>query len=257
MDILSRINGLLGERTIKEIRREGSVLRVVERGKHPNQIRSLMYNNTVFSSIGESGIYTHSYWDHFIPLPALFDSPKVLVLGLGGGTIPYQIESLYPKADVSVVEFDKDMINISRAFLKKKLKARIINEDASSFLNRRSEKYHIVISDLYIDDFTPDQFLSRKFLSDARSSLLESGVFAANFATSARMAGKLSSFISEIEAEFGSCARIVPLRVPGNSILIAPKSGDAERIVAESEKKILGNREMDEVAIAYSRATYV
>ena len=51
MDISSRISEIFGNRTIAEVRREGSVIKVIEKGRPPNQTRMLMYNGTTFSTI--------------------------------------------------------------------------------------------------------------------------------------------------------------------------------------------------------------
>ena len=36
-------------------------------------------------------------WDYFTPLPLLYDKPNILMIGLGGGTIVYQINKLYSR----------------------------------------------------------------------------------------------------------------------------------------------------------------
>ena len=253
MDIGSRISGIFGNRTIAETRREGSVIKVIEKGRPPNQIRMLMYNGITFSTIKNGSIYTNSYWDYFLPLPSIFREPKILILGLGGGTIPYQIESMYPNASIDAVEVDRDIIEISKKFLQRELRARIIAADGYEYLNKIDNTYSIIISDPYIDDSMPEKFLSRKFVSCARSKLVNGGIFAVNFAISHKLSQMLEPFISEIEAEFGSCSRVIPLTVPGNNIIIASK-GTETRAALRSAKRLEGCTEAENVSTAYAQA---
>ncbi len=252
MDIHSLVSAFSRTSTIKEIRRDGSVLKVVEKhGK--NRTRILMYNGTVFSTIRSESIYTNSYWDYFLPLPSLFKAPRVLVLGLGGGTIPYQIESMFPDASIDAVEVDRDIVEISKIFLQRELRSSIIIADGYEFVNRTDKKYDIIISDPYVDDVMPEKFLSRKFISDVRSKLSEGGIFAVNFVISHKLVRMLEPFLSEIEAEFGSYERVIPLTVPGNNIIIAAKGRETKHALL-SAGKLEGCKEAENVSIAYAQA---
>jgi len=42
---------------------------------------------------------------------------KVLILGMGGGTIPHLISRNYPNTEIISVEYDEVMIDIAKSFL--------------------------------------------------------------------------------------------------------------------------------------------
>src|SRR5271157_3496842 len=75
--------------------------------------RLLNLNGAVFSKISKKSVYTGGFWDYFIPLAFAFDRPRVLVLGLGGGTMPYQIGTLTKgKASIDSVEISRKMAGL-------------------------------------------------------------------------------------------------------------------------------------------------
>jgi len=51
---------------------------------------TLEYDGTVYSIINKKRIYTKGYWDVFLPFIAIFKSPEILMIGLGGGTVLYE-----------------------------------------------------------------------------------------------------------------------------------------------------------------------
>ena len=126
------MESLFGWKVLLEIK-EGRI-DVVQR----KDDRVVLSQNYVYSKLSDGSIYTHSYWDYFIPMAALNKRSRVLVLGLAGGTIPYQMNVLFGKrARIDAVERDRNMVRASKAFLPKRLNAKIIIGDGFSTLPGR------------------------------------------------------------------------------------------------------------------------
>jgi spermidine synthase len=196
----------------------GARIRIIKKGPY----KELIYNSTVFSRIVEGRLLTGSYWDYFLPLPSLFKSPKILVIGLGGGTIPYQIESVYKSASIDVIEIDEAIASMYRIFIGRELKSRIIIGDGIEYMESHSNEYDLIILDAYIDDNMPDGFFSGKMVTAAYNALREKGLLAINYTLTAlgiANSKRLSEFLSK---NF----RVYSLGMPaisGNRVVICSK----------------------------------
>ncbi|MDE1823002.1 MAG: hypothetical protein KGH50_01625 [Candidatus Micrarchaeota archaeon] len=144
----------------------------------------LKYNGIVYSMLDSEHPYTHSYHDYFLPLPLLYEKPRILVIGLGGGTIPYNLKRVYgSKVSMDVVEPNRDMIEICRKFLPKDgMDFDLLVGDGISHLKSRRGKYDIIMLDAYIDGNIPEDFLQDEFVGMAYNSLEKDGILAINYA---------------------------------------------------------------------------
>ena len=99
---------------------------------------SVKFNGITYSRRNEKTIFTGSYWDYFTPLPLIYNRPKILMIGLGGGTIVYQINRLYGKtASMDVIEIDKKMVEFAESFIPDDIKKiNIFLEDGVEYLRK-------------------------------------------------------------------------------------------------------------------------
>ncbi|MGC8651671.1 MAG: spermidine synthase [Candidatus Micrarchaeia archaeon] len=176
MKLIEGIDALLKGRLIASIREPSAYIEVRER----NGERKLLYNGITFSRIRDGTLFTLGYWDYFMPLPRVFSSANVLVIGLGGGTVPYQLETLYHDISIDVVEIDPNIVSISKVLLPRSLKARIIIGDGAEFVQRASNAYDLIILDAYVNAMMPSAFLSEQFVQSAYKALRQKGILAVN-----------------------------------------------------------------------------
>ena len=115
---------------------------------------------------------------------------RVLVAGLGGGTLPTALEALLPRARIDVAEIDAAVVRAARkhfAFVESD-RLRVHVNDARVFVKRalgRGEQYDLVLLDAYSGDYIPEHLMTVEFLEETRSLLAPGGAVAANtFATS-------------------------------------------------------------------------
>jgi spermidine synthase len=211
----------------------------------------LKYNGITYSAASASSIYTHLYWDYFIPLPLLFEKPKILLIGLGGGTIPYQLSKIYNDIDIEIAEINEKMVEIAKTFTGIDLsKFKIYIEDGATVVKLKRNEYNIIILDAYINDRIPKQFLGEEFISDAYSALKEDGILAINYARRLSLLleyitykSRLRKFFNLYELKKGINSK--------NSILIASKKLTSVEIFAIIKSKMSINDENSFLLDAY------
>ncbi len=119
------------------------------------------------------------------------DPESILIVGLGGGTLPKTFNELIPNVDIDIVEIDEAVIRVAREYFafRAKPSMRIAPRDARVFIKRKlteGRKYDLIVLDAYNGDYIPEHLLTREFLEETRELLSDDGVVAANtFVTSA------------------------------------------------------------------------
>jgi len=108
---------------------------------------------------------------------------KVLILGLGGGTIAQFLTQRWGPLPITGVEGDSDIALIARrAFgLEKLPHVRIIIADAFEFVRDCREHYDLICVDLYIAGKMAHGVLDPAFLRDIARLLIPDGTAAFNF----------------------------------------------------------------------------
>ncbi len=75
---------------------------------------------------------------------------RILMLGLGGGTVFRQLRHLLPDAELCAVEIDGDMIRLARDYMQlDDLRVTVVHDDAFAWIQRPHAPYDVVIDDLY------------------------------------------------------------------------------------------------------------
>src|ERR1700730_5483113 len=105
---------------------------------------------------------------------------RVLVLGLGGGSIPVYLHRFLPEATIDVVEIDPGIISAARTYfgLRETSRLRLIESDGRVFLNRHREPYDIIMVDVFSGSYIPFHMMTKEVYSLVRSRLNPHGVAA-------------------------------------------------------------------------------
>lgn len=159
--------------------------------------RELIVDET-FASFQRSGgeIATGSVWDA-IAAPLLALSParrkKVLLLGLGGGSVARIIRALAPEALIVGVELDAEVVAAARAhFGLSALGLEVIVDDAQAVLRRERRRFDLIIEDVFIgrgDDVRKPDWIPAPGLDLAASRLRPDGLLVSNTLGEARKVG--------------------------------------------------------------------
>lgn len=111
------------------------------------------------------------------------DIRRVLVLGLGAGSIAVYLHRFVPDAAIDAVELDPGVIEVAKKYfgLRETGNFRLIPGDARMFLNRHAEPYDIIIVDAFTGSYIPFHLMTKEFYQLVRSRLSPHGVAAFNF----------------------------------------------------------------------------
>jgi len=103
---------------------------------------------------------------------------KILVLGLGLGSIPIMLEKSFDQNlhKIVGVELDPEVINLAEKYMPAELvaKSEFICEDASIF--QTDQQFDLVAFDVFLDDETPASFRSKNYLLRLKKSLNSEGL---------------------------------------------------------------------------------
>jgi Spermidine synthase len=228
LSIFGKIGEFLGGRKVFSIDRAGHSIRIIQRGNE----MILLYNNTIFSRIIKGATMSGGYWDYFTALPGMYLSPKVLLIGLGGGTVVYQLRKMYGHSlPIDVMEIDEDMLKAAEVFLGGKVEANVMIGDGAVLLSDARKAYDIIISDPYINDEMPDQFLSHGFVESLSAALSDDGIAAINYTVGTKGIKNLDQYTAMLKKEFKTY--MLDTQTMGNKILLLSKLMDRAEIASK------------------------
>ena len=114
---------------------------------------------------------------------ALCEAPRrVLVVGLGGGTLPMFIRHYYPAAIIDGVDINPDVVEAARKYLGFREDARMrgIVADGRRFIEETKEPYDVIFLDAFGADSVPPPLSTVEFLRAVRKALRPDGVVVGN-----------------------------------------------------------------------------
>ena len=142
-------------------------------------------------------------------LGALYLQPepdKILIIGLGGGTLPSTFSRILPKARIDNVEIDPAVVRIAQKYFNFRITptVNVSEEDGRVFVKRaikKGIKYDLVMLDAFDHDYIPEHLLTQEFLREVKQVLTPGGVLAANTWSSSQLYDHESA---TYESVFGS-----------------------------------------------------
>ena len=128
-------------------------------------------------------------------MAALYLNPsprRVLMIGLGGGTLPSTLQQMLPAATIDVVEIDPAVVRIARKYFGfvQGPHTVVFEEDGRVFVKRMQKQrmqYDLVLLDAFDHEYIPEHLLTREFLLEVKGILSARGVLAANTFSSSRL----------------------------------------------------------------------
>lgn len=114
---------------------------------------------------------------------AFVETPRrVLMVGLGGGTIPMFLHKHYPKTVIDAVDIDPDVIDVAKRFFgfREDATLRAYAEDGRRFIEARPNHYDIIFLDAFGPDSIPYHLATREFLQAVRRALAPGGIAVGN-----------------------------------------------------------------------------
>ena len=217
-----------------------------------SKYKSLKFNDVVQSRISKVSSFGGDYWDIFPPLVLAFEKPKVLMIGLGGGTIINGIRTLVGNdVFLDVVEINNEVIRLYKEFFKWDSLTHIYNNDGFEHLKYKKSYYDIIILDAYDIDKIPEKFLSDEFINISDTAIKKNGILAINCIDSMRLDGGIKKYIERLKKKFFVFS-IAPGFITANSILLCSKDKDFKNKIEKIKEKLYSKKEHRFLVTAYS-----
>lgn len=151
---------------------------------------------------------------------------RMLVIGLGGGTLPTLYAQLFPSLSIDVVEVDEAVVRVARTYFgfitNDRLK--VIIDDGRLFVKkagRRGEKYDLIMLDAFNGEYIPEHMMTQEFLREVKVLMSENGLVVANTFSSSRLYAHESV---TYESVFGPFINIAGPG-QGNRVILASADG--------------------------------
>lgn len=167
-------------------------------------------------SIGRQSCVDLKLPDHLVfeytrmMLSSLFLTPEpqhILVIGLGGGTLPMALERVLPQADIDTVEVDPAVTIVAQRYFGFHTDDRlhVIEQDGRAYVRqaiRAGKHYDLIMLDAYDNQYIPEHLLTREFLNEVRTLLTPGGIVAANTFSGSRLYSNESVTYRAVFGEF-------------------------------------------------------
>ncbi len=151
---------------------------------------------------------------------------RILIIGLGGGTMSNTLAQLYPNSHIDNVEIDPAVIKVAREYFGffENENVKTYNQDGRIFIKRallKKQSYDWVILDAFNGDYIPEHLLTKEFLQEAKTLLSDNGMLSSNtFSLSELYAHESATY----QAVFGDFLQIRN-STNSNRIILVSKNG--------------------------------
>jgi spermidine synthase len=158
---------------------------------------------------------------------------RVLIIGLGGGTLPKQFTHFYPDTTVDVVDVDPLVVDVARKYfaVRPSERLRIHLSDGRLFLRRSDEKWDLIVIDTYTvnryGDTIPPHLVTQEFFQEVSRHLSDGGIL--HFHCAFRGGRLLPALEKTMASVFGSVYVSDGEILASDVALITPKETVLER----------------------------
>lgn len=134
---------------------------------------------------------------------------RVLVLGVGGGIIPMELE--YIGRDADAVEIDPRVTMLAEEeFVLDPERVKVYEADARTFMRDCEGEYNAVLIDLFRGDGVPEHLVTREFFQDIRHCLKDNGGLVLNIMYNDLNAPAVMALLATMRDVFGRVAFAYP-----------------------------------------------
>lgn len=154
------------------------------------------------------------------------DPKRILMLGVGGGSIPMTLAEMFPEAKQDLVEIDEAVVRVAKEFFRfeETPNMEVFVMDARVFVKRailQDRRYDFIILDAFGGDYIPEHLMTVEYFEEIKRILDDDGVFVSNtFATSDLYDHESETY----KAAFGPFFNFT-MPITGNRVVIARENG--------------------------------
>lgn len=178
------------------------------------------------------------------------EAPKrILIVGLGGGSIPTAMQEMFPDLVIDVVELDQAVLNVAKEYfnlqLSDQLKVHI--GDGRVFIKRAVQKkavYDVVILDAFDESYIPYHLTTVEFFEAVYQVLASDGVLVANTFSNSTFFDSESKTVHAVFGNFLSYVNDTNTR-----LVIAPKMQETREIVRRRLERLVPKLQLKHISI--------
>jgi spermidine synthase len=159
---------------------------------------------------------------------------RILIIGLGGGTMSNTLHQLLPESYIDNVEIDESVIKVARqyfGFLEND-QIKTYSQDGRVFVKRallKKKEYDWIILDAFNGDYIPGHLMTKEFLEEIKSLLSKKGILIANTFSSSKLYDYESATYKAVFGDFYQVSN----KSNSNRIILARKNGLEKNIDSE------------------------
>jgi spermidine synthase len=147
---------------------------------------------------------------------------RILVIGLGGGSIPMFLRKHYPNAHIDVVDVDPQIIALAKRYFNfsEDSSLNVYAQDGRKFIAQVQKPYDLIFLDAFTEAGIPRHLATKEFLLDLKRALKFSGAIIANLWGTPAVNPLYKSMLRTYQEVFHEVYR---LSVPeaGNKVIVA------------------------------------
>jgi spermidine synthase len=184
------------------------------------------------------------------------DAKKVLIIGLGGGSIPKKLQKEFPSMEVDVVEIDPEVIQIAKNHfnVRDSKNLRLHAQDGRLFLTRTANQYDIIMIDAYYSDAMPFHLATREFFELAQRKLAPNGILVTNLISAVTgPSGKIARAFVKTQRRVFPQTYVFAARRPEN---VSVDSIQNVIVIATKDKQRLDIKEIVKRAAALDKGLF-
>jgi spermidine synthase len=158
---------------------------------------------------------------------------KVLMIGLGGGSISSYLGRHLPDARIDTIEVDPGVITAAKNFfgLRETPRVRYLEGDGRVFLNRNAEAYDLIMVDAFHGGYVPFHLLTREFYALVKQRLAPGGAAAFNVHEGTKL---FASTLLTLRAVFASVHLYPSGQGETIAVVTATPAPDADTLAARA-----------------------
>jgi len=172
------------------------------------------------------------------------DNPKrILIVGLGGGTLVHTYSQLFPQAEIVIAEIDEAVVRVAGTYFDFAVtnKIKVATEDGRIYVKRaglRGDKFDLVILDAFNGDYIPEHLMTAEFLEEVKKLLPENGMVVANTFSGSRLYSAESQTYARVFGKFLN----LHMATAGNRIIIATPQPLPDHATLDQRATAMGDR---------------
>src|SRR5690606_2835193 len=171
-------------------------------------------------------------------------SPRnVLVIGLGGGTLPSALASIVPDAVIDSIEIAPAVVRVAKAYFgfEPGPRQRVFVEDGRQYVQRAAaegRRYDMIMLDAFDADYIPPHLLTIEFFREIKSILTKNGLVVGNSFVGSDLYDRESATYGEVFGPFFN----LRARLDGNRVIIASAGSLPSPEVLKQNGEVLAER---------------